>query len=199
MVTPGDVLSFWLGPYDPPSLISYAQAGQWFKKDLAFDQVIKTRFEAPLQTAFAGGFDHWMEESPLHGVALVIILDQFSRNIYRGSGQMFAYDSKGLAVANALIEKGWDKQVPAPARGFIYTALEHAEDMVQQEKLLKLMDEMVAEADEQYKQGAAMFQSYAKQHYDVVARFGRYPHRNALLGRESTAEELEYLQTHPGF
>lgn len=199
MVTPNDVLSFWFGEYEPLESLGYAKVSQWFKKDPEFDSLIKTRFEDALQRAFAGEFDHWIEESPLHGVALVIILDQFSRNMYRGTGQMFAFDSKGLAVANALIAKGWDKQLPPPARAFVYTALEHAEDMNEQRKLMRLMDEMVAESPEHLKQGAQQFQNYAKQHYDVVERFGRYPHRNALLGRESTPEELEYMQTHPGF
>ena len=129
-------------------------------------------------------------------VALVILLDQFTRNIYRGTPQAFSGDTRALALAQHAIETGHFQRLPAVHQAFLFMPLEHAENPDMQEECVTLFSELAAiTGNEQI----ASFLRYAEAHRDVIARFGRFPHRNAMLGRESTAEELDYLATHGGF
>ena len=199
MVTPHDVLSFTFGPYDPPSLIDYTRFPLFFRKDPDFDRQIQSQFEAAITQGLSGAFDHWADESPIHALALVILLDQFPRNVYRGTAQAFASDSKALSTALSTIAKGWDKQLPAPARTYLYISLEHSESIETQRRLLRLVEELIEEAPDRFKGDTKYFYGFAKQHHDIVERFGRFPHRNVALGRESTQEEVEFMKVHPGF
>lgn len=199
MATPQDILSFWFGHFESLSSISAANQANWFKKDPEFDLLIQTRFEEALNRASVGEYDHWMEENPGNALALLILLDQFPRNMYRGTGKSFDYDAKARVVAERMVQKAWEKQLSTPARMFLCVVMEHQEDKEAQNKGLELADALVAEAPEEYRKFAADFHPYPRQHAEIIARFGRFPHRNALLGRESTAEELEFLVNFPGF
>ncbi|MFN3943400.1 MAG: DUF924 family protein [Allosphingosinicella sp.] len=163
-----DVLDFWFG----------LRPDQWWSPDAALDAEIRERFE-----------ELWQEQrdrhpseflgSPEKAAAAVILFDQFPRNMYRGHADQFSTDPLALAIAKAAIDKGFDERLPKPERSFLYMPFQHSEDLDDQKQSLILFhrlgdDEMLA---------------FARKHHDVIARFGRYPHRNRMLGRRSTAEE----------
>ncbi len=143
----------------------------------------------------AGGLQDW-EASDRGLVALVVLLDQFTRNIYRGTPAAFSGDARALALAQHCIVHGHHQRLPAIHQVFLYLPLEHAEDLDVQEECVSLFEELAGIT------GLAQiadFTRYAVAHRDVIARFGRFPHRNDILGRTSTAEELDYLKTNGGF
>lgn len=196
------ILSFWYGEHEPLERVTYANASIWYKKDDALDAQIKALFEEDINRALAGEYDSWADESPAYGVALIVLLDQFSRNMYRGTPQMFAYDSKGLDIAKKLVEKGWDRRLPGPMRSNVYLPYMHSEEIEDQRTLLQLAAALIAEregGDEAMLNKAKGLLDFAKKHHDIIERFGRFPHRNAILGRETTPEEAEFLLTHTGF
>jgi uncharacterized protein (DUF924 family) len=169
---PNDVVGFWLS----------AGPGRWFKKADAFDEAIRLKFEPVHHAAARGQYDRWRETAE-GALALLILLDQFPRNLYRNSGHAFATDPKARSIARAAIEAGFDRQVDASLRNFFYLPFEHAEDLADQDFGLALC----AEA------GDADNLKWAGIHRDIIARFGRFPHRNAALGRETTPEEQAFL------
>ncbi|WP_420559876.1 DUF924 family protein [Tepidicaulis sp.] len=177
-VSPAEVLEFW------------REAGpeRWFAKDAAFDAEIIRRFTAARGEALSGAYDDWADE-PEGALALIILLDQFSRNIYRDEPRAFEADEKALRLARDAIAKGHDKQLSTQDRVWIYMPFMHAENLGVQEESVKLFEELGIENN----------LAYAIAHRDVIAKFGRFPHRNALFGRESSAEELAYLKEHGGF
>ena len=122
-------------------------------------------------------------------IVVLIVLDQFSRNLFRGSAQAFATDPHALAVAQQAVERGWDQQLSKDQRLFLYMPFQHAEDRAIQQRSIDLFTAL----------GDAQTLDYARRHKEVIDRFGRYPHRNAALGRDSTQEEIEFMKTHPGF
>jgi uncharacterized protein (DUF924 family) len=129
-----------------------------------------------------GELDRW-KATPLASLALVIVLDQFSRNMFRETPRAFSADSPALAVAASVIERGFDRLLSPVERTFMYLPFEHAEDLAAQRRSLALFEAL--DPDDM---------QYVKRHYEIIARFGRFPHRNAILGRESTAEEIEFLK-----
>ncbi len=169
---PNDVVGFWRG----------AGPEKWFKKVSAFDEAIRLKFEPTHFAAARGEYDKWAE-TPDGALALVILLDQFPRNLYRGSGHQFATDGKARAIAKAAVERGFDRQVAPELRNFFYLPFEHSENLADQEYSVALC----AEA------GDADNLKWAKIHRDIIARFGRFPHRNAQLGRATTEEEQDFL------
>ncbi len=183
MTTAQDVLDFWFGaPGDP-------DAGKerefWFRKSDATDEKIRTRFGADVQAALCGGRDDWART--VDGTrALILLLDQFARNIFRGTPRAFAGDARALELARGLVTAGADRALPPLARWFVYLPFEHSESIEIQRESLRLFGELAAAG---FGDGLV----WARKHYDVIARFGRYPHRNAILGRASTPEELKYL------
>ena len=180
---PTDVLAFWFG--DPPS----AQArGEWFRKDTAFDALVLQRFGAALELALGGGLRHWDAE-PAGALARIVVLDQFTRNAYRGTARAFAGDTLALAAARELVRGGGDQLLPPLQRWFAYLPFEHAEDPGAQALSLALFNALAAQDP-----GAEDARVWAVKHHAVVQRFGRFPHRNALLGRLSTAEEEAFLR-----
>ena len=172
--TPGDVLAFWFAP---------GMAERWFKPDPAFDAEIAGRFGALVGPALAGELDAW-GETPDGALALCLVLDQFPRNVWRGTARAFSCDARARQVATAALAAGHDREVPADRRLFFYLPFEHSEDLADQERCMSLM---AALPDPE-------LLDYARRHRNIVARFGRFPHRNAILGRASTAEEIEFLQ-----
>ena len=171
------VLTFWF--QGQPEQINPA----WFTKDPAFDRLIAGQFSAAVDTAAAGAADALMAD-PDGALALCILLDQFPRNLYRGSARAFSCDAKALAVARQAVADGFDRPMPVAQRMFLYLPYEHSEDPAVQQASLRLFASL----------GNAELLLYARRHAEIIARFGRYPHRNAALGRVSTPEEDAFLQ-----
>jgi uncharacterized protein (DUF924 family) len=182
-VQPQDVLEFWFDP---------AHAANWFAKDPAFDEEIRRRFAAAVEDAAHGRLDAWAD-TPAGRLALLILLDQFPRNLHRGEARAWAADVKAQRVALSGLDEGFDQALPQLQRLFAYLPLEHAEDMGLQQRSVALFEALHAQAPAAERARFAEFVDYARRHREVIARFGRFPHRNAVLGRDSTAAEREYL------
>ena len=183
------VLDFWFGPPDDPD---HAQPRpQWFKKDDAFDEQIRQRFGPLIERALIGDTDDWLTRpvAPLPALARVLVLDQFTRNVFRGTARAFAGDGMALQTARALVASGADRALTSVQRQFAYLPFEHAEDLSHQRTAVQLFQQLAADDPAQ-----AGLVDWAQKHLDVVARFGRFPHRNAALGRTSTSDEAAYLQ-----
>jgi uncharacterized protein (DUF924 family) len=182
------VLDFWFGP--PP----LASRDPWFRKDPAFDESIRARFGGLVDQTLAGPLG-WGPD-PRARLAEILVLDQFPRNLFRDSPRAFSGDPRALALAQDHIAAGHHRRLPAIHQAFLFMPLEHSEDLDAQEECVTLFRELEGVT------GLPLlgdFLRYAEAHRDVIARFGRFPHRNALLGRESTPEELDYLRRHGGF
>ena len=184
------VLEYWLGSERPSNASALARQSLWFTKSEATDEEIRKRFGAVLLEALAG---------KLHAQALLIVLDQFTRNAYRGTAKAFAGDAQALALAQQGIDAGWDQDpaIPLAARIFCYLPLEHAEDAALQTHSVIAFEDLAAQAQEagdaQVSHLLAGALDYAQRHQSVIEQFGRFPHRNRPLGRSSTADEMEYL------
>ena len=178
------ILDFWFGP--ATSLDYGKPREEWFEKDPEFDGAIRHHFKADYEAAVAGDYDSW-QDTPAECLALVILLDQFSRNMFRDDPRAFAMDSKALDVARHAVAAGFDRQVGETGRTFFYLPFEHSEDMSCQERSLELF-----RALPDWEQPGSPFQ-YAQRHWDIIRRFGRFPHRNRTLGRDSTPAEAEFL------
>jgi uncharacterized protein (DUF924 family) len=170
-MTPDDVIDFWLA----------AGEARWFTRDPAFDGQLSVRFKEALAQARDGAFDHWAE-TPKGMLCLILLLDQFSRNIHRGTPLAFAADKKALGLAQRAIARGDHLSFPAPLATWLIMPFEHAEDLDAQRRCVALFT--VRDPQMMY---------WGKLHLDIIARFGRFPHRNAILGRKSTPEELAFL------
>ena len=168
-----EVIAFW------------RDAGQdrWFKPDAGFDAQIRERFLDTHEAAAAGRLDEWQQTAD-GTLALLILLDQFPRNMFRGTPRAFATDSKALKIAEGAVENGRDRKVEASMRSFFYLPFMHSERLGDQERGLALYQEL----------GNAEALKYAELHLDAIRRFGRFPHRNEILGRQSTPEEIAYLE-----
>ena len=181
-----EVLDFWFG--EPGSAAFGRSRKIWFSGGAAFDRQLRDRFGARLDAARDGVYDHWAE-TPLGALALIVVLDQFSRNIHRGTPQAFAADAKALVLARKLVEAGWDRRLPSGHhRAFAYLPFEHDESLDSQREAVRLCDGIKVEA------GCAGYYDHALRHAAVIGRFGRFPHRNAILGRASTGEEAAFLR-----
>lgn len=182
------VLDFWFLPPGTPGHGAYRPA--WFGKDAAFDAAIRERFAATVDTALGGGLQDW--EATAAGIlARIVVLDQFPRNLFRDSARAFAGDAAALALAVNLVGSGQDKNLLPLQRWFAFLPFEHSEALLDQERSVALFAGLRREAQ------AEAFDSaydYAVRHRDVIERFGRFPHRNDLLGRASTAAEIEFLK-----
>ncbi len=178
-----EILDFWFK----------GDTSRWFKKDPAFDAEVTERFQNDVARAQRGELDAWCD-SPRGCLACVILIDQFSRNIHRGSAQAFAGDARAQAIVIDALVRGDDQRLGAHERLFLYMPLMHAEDLALQDRGLALFSAAAnSESGEQAKL-AANFADFGQKHRAIIARFGRFPHRNAVLGRESTAQEAEFLQ-----
>ena len=192
--TPDEVLAFWLGTTRPSNAQALAVKQQWFTKSETFDARIQAQFAPTVQAALAGQLDSWTDEA-WSCLALLVVLDQFTRNIYRGTPQSFAGDSKALATAQRAIALGLDQQLPAVTRIFVYLPLVHAEDLALQTQSVDAFTQLAqgntAPADvHAFLLGTL---DYVHRHQAVIQQFGRFPHRNAIVGRSSTPQELAYL------
>ncbi|MDE0508367.1 MAG: DUF924 domain-containing protein [Gammaproteobacteria bacterium] len=187
-----EVLAYWFGrlPLKPDDMDDRLKL--WYGFDSATDTVIRERFGALVEAALAGSCASWEREA-LSRLALIIVLDQFTRNIYRGRAGAFAGDDRALALALDAIDRGMDREVGLLERAFYYMPLQHAEDLAAQELSVRVTEQLDAECLAAFEDFSGEQASYARDHRDVIARFGRFPHRNTALGRESTEEELAYL------
>lgn len=176
MFGPEEVLSFWLDE---------AGESRWYVQDDAFDEDIRTRFEAAWEGACEGRYSMWLTY-PSGALAYIILTDQFPRNMFRGSAQAFSSDRVALAAAKAAIDKGWDMKIDEPARQFFYLPLMHSESLCDQERCVRLMCERMPNA------GASNL-LHARAHREVIRQFGRFPYRNAALARRDTGQEAAYV------
>lgn len=192
IATPDEVLAFWLGACPPQSAAMLRVHTQWFHKDAAFDRALRTRFAATLVAALAGELAHWARDTQ-GWLALLVVLDQFTRNAFRGQSASYAGDLQAHALALDGLAQGRDQEIPWGARLFCYLPLEHAEDLALQERAVALFDAALPTVAAEWQPVVAVNAEFARRHRDVIARYGRFPHRNAILGRESTAEEKAYL------
>lgn len=188
-----EVLDIWFGTLDAQGRAAPELAARWWTKDPAFDQLLRERFGALHEQVLRGEHDDWLA-SPRGRLAAVIVLDQLSRNMFRGSARMFAADERALAIAEEGIARGDDRELAFAERGFLYMPLEHSEDLARQERCVELFCSLRDQAPEALRPSADKWLDFAVRHRDIIRRFGRFPHRNALLGRESTAEEIEFLK-----
>ena len=176
-----DILDFWLLPLSDPG---YGKAREfWWKGTPELDAEIKARFGALLEKAAAGALDHWANSAD-GALALIILCDQFSRNIHRKKAQAFATDAKARAIARLSLGRFFPASFPPDARLFFYMPFGHSETLADQELACALLGTVADEIETKS----------SIEHRDVVARFGRFPHRNEVLGRTSTTDELEYLK-----
>jgi len=175
IVSAEDILSFWFEEAGPR---------KWFQESDAFDADVRARFE---ETAIRLAANHqgW-EETPSSSLALIIALDQFPRNMYRGTKAAFAFDNKALKAAIKMTDKGWDLKIDQSRRAFIYMPFMHAEDLGTQSECVRLVDSRLNDSNTLH---------HAKEHRKVIERFGRFPHRNDILGRTSTDEEKAFLKS----
>ncbi|MGK5029130.1 DUF924 family protein [Janthinobacterium sp. MDT1-19] len=181
-----DVLDFWFLPPDNPD---YGQSRvAWFRKDDGFDAQIRARFGALIDAAIEGGLRAW-DATPHGALARLIVLDQLTRNVYRGTPRAFAGDALALALAVSMTEQRLDQQLAPMLRAFAYLPFEHAEDLAMQARAVELF-QLLSQAQP----GFDGMLDYAQRHQEVIARFGRFPHRNAILARPSTPEEVEFLR-----
>jgi uncharacterized protein (DUF924 family) len=170
--TPADVISFWeAAGYD-----------RWYTKDEAFDADIRQRFLATWEAARDGRLDAW-QDTDAGTLALLIVLDQFPRNLFRGDPRAFSTDAKAREVARRALAEGRDRRIDPVLRQFFYMPFEHSEDHADQQRCVALFREL----------GDAENLRYAEIHEDIIRRFGRFPHRNHLLGRTTSAEEQAFL------
>lgn len=180
--TRSDILEFWFSEIKP---------AQWFEKNSDFDESIRARFEQDYKLAIQGIYDGWQNQ-PEGALALIILLDQFPRNMYRDTPQAFAGDAKALEVSKQAVAKEFDQTLSVQEKTFMYLPFEHSENIDDQKKSLELFETI--------KQDDPVVYDYAKRHYDVIKKFGRFPHRNSILERSNTKLEEEYLsQPNSGF
>ena len=176
-----EVLDFWFGA--PGSVVHGKPRAEWFRKPDAFDAQIREWFLPLYEQAQGGALDEW-RESPLTLLALIIVLDQFPRNMFRDTPRAFATDAKALDAARQMTDRGWDLRLNAVERQFVYLPFEHAEDLEAQRTCMRLFEAL----------GNPDLTEWARKHHVIIERFGRFPHRNATLGRASTPDEIEFLK-----
>lgn len=186
-----EVLEFWFGP--PPIEISLYERRRklWFGKNPDFDRDIFDRFHLLYEQAATGDLDQW-QHSPLSNLALILVLDQFPRNMFRNTPLAFATDAKAREITKVAIEQGFDQELEPVQRLFVYLPLEHSEDLNDQNRSVQLVQALIVTNPE-----LSDCLDYAQRHQVAIEQFGRFPHRNRILGRQTTPEEAEFL-TQPG-
>lgn len=186
----GAILDFWFGELDADGMPAADAMRRWFESDPGFDVEVRERFAADLQRSDSL---HELEAEPAGALALVVLTDQFPRNIHRGTPRAFAFDERARGVTRRAIETGHELELRPIERVFLYMPLEHAEDIGLQDESVRRFRALAQEAPAHLRETFASFVWHAENHREVIARFGRFPHRNAVLGRESTAAERAYL------
>lgn len=187
------VLEFWFGTSGADGAIDPTRRKMWFKSGAQHDDEIRGRFGGLHERASRGALDEWT--ATVRGrLALIVVLDQFSRHIYRGTARAFAQDPAAQKLTLAGIDNGIDRELAPVQRSFFYLPLEHVEDPALQALSVECYERLAAAVTDKWRKDYASFLDYARRHRDVIERFGRFPHRNAALGRPSTPEEIAFLQ-----
>lgn len=194
-----ELLDYWFGRLGPTGLPPDDRYSLWFSATAEVDEQLRSAFGELVADARAGRLDDWAA-TPEGRLALILLTDQLPRNLYRDSAAAYASDDRALEQALVGIGRGDDRALPAVMRVFFYLPLEHAEDPALQDRAVDLFEKLEREAPAGGERTFALFTDYARKHRDVIARFGRFPHRNALLGRATTDDEAAFLDEHgPGF
>ncbi len=191
--TPREVLALWFGPLDAEGLAEPARAERWWRKDPAFDAAVRQTFEPTWERAMAGAHDDW-RATPEGTLAYVIVLDQFSRNMFRDTPQAFAGDARALETARDAIARGDDRALRGHQRLFLYLPFMHSEELATQERCVALLCAFRDESQGKLRDELSQNVKFAEAHRDIIAKWGRFPHRNEQLGRASSPEELEFLK-----
>jgi uncharacterized protein (DUF924 family) len=186
-VNADSILEYWLGPEASRDNPPRSNRQLWFEKSPETDAYITREYASSVELAGHGELDTWAAQARGR-LALVILLDQFTRNIHRGSGRMYEYDEKAVSLTRQGVALRQDAELKAAERQFLYMPLMHSEELADQTRSVELFEALATVAP------AFDSRSWAQKHRDIVARFGRFPHRNSLLGRTSTAEEIEFLR-----
>lgn len=197
-ISPEDILTYWFGELESDTHIPDERLEFWFGKDTSTDYFIRQAYEPVLTAAASGDLAHW-KDAPRSSLAWIVLTDQFPRNIYRGMPAAYELDPASQIQTLEGVEAGFDTQLRPLERVFYYLPLEHAEDLEVQERSVELFTQLRDEAPAEVREKFEHFLDYALEHRDVIARFGRFPHRNAVLGRESSPAEAEYLAAGGGF
>ena len=194
-----ELLDYWFGRLGPTGLPPDDRYSLWFSAAAEVDDQLRAAFGALAADAMAGRLDNWAD-TPEGRLALILLTDQLPRNLHRSSADAYAGDDRALEAALVGIARGDDRALPAVMRVFFYLPLEHAEDPALQDRSVALFEALERDAPAGGERTFALFTDYARRHRDVIARFGRFPHRNAALGRDTTPDEAAFLAEHgPGF
>ncbi len=186
------ILNFWFGSLESPSHIPKDKSKTWFMKDASFDELIKNSFLNFFDLAKDGSLTQW-SATPKGRLALIILCDQFSRNVFRGTEKAFAFDSIALHLTLEGMKIQHDLALHPVERSFFYLPLEHSEDLAMQEKSILAYTQLLEDAPEDVKEFFSLNLDYAHRHKVIIDQFGRYPHRNDALGRVSSAKEIDFL------
>ena len=194
METPDTIHAFWFGPADEDDgAIIDRQSALWWKKRAEVDAAMRERFAPLVGRAAAGELDGWLGAARGR-LALILLTDQFPRNIWRGHAAAFAFDVLALRWAKEALRLGVDGGLRPIERVFLYLPLEHSEDLADQREAVRLFDVLAASVSPTLRPAFTGYLDYARRHLEIIARFGRFPHRNAALGREARAGEAEFLR-----
>jgi uncharacterized protein (DUF924 family) len=195
-MTPDTILDFWFGSDADDAAVAKKQSELWWSRNKATDDEIRRRFEIYVILAVSEQLKDWLM-TPRGRLALIILADQFPRNIYRDTAQAFSCDEQALTWCIEGLEQKVDRELRPIERVFFYLPLEHAEHLVHQDLSVKCFSELAADVPAEQKSVFEDYLNYAIRHRQIIERFGRFPHRNKVLGRESTPEELAFL-SEPG-
>ncbi len=188
-----ELLDFWFGELDEQGLPDSEHRNRWFRSDRRFDQEIRRRFMSLVLFASEQGLDHWRKE-PGGALAEILLLDQFSRNIFRGGALAFEHDSLARKLSRQAMQKGQDLSLPAIQRAFMYMPLQHSERAEDQDLSVECYEQLVAGNEGLLAEFLGSFLESALEHRDIIVQFGRFPHRNKALGRCSSEQERRYLE-----
>jgi uncharacterized protein (DUF924 family) len=191
--SPAEVLDFWFDQEARDSVVADRQAKLWWSKTPALDADIKARFASTLLAANTGALAHWTDK-PTGRLALILLADQMSRNMFRDQPEAFAFDSLARAWCKTGLSQRVDLQLRPIQRVFYYMPLEHSESIEDQALSVRMFDELASSVSLESKQAFDWYLDFAKRHQAIIERFGRFPHRNRILQRDSTSEELQFLQ-----
>ena len=196
--SPQIIIDFWFADGLQTGWPTQNMKALWFGGGLALDARITAAFGEQVLHAMEGGFEEW-EAQPLSRMALIVLLDQFTRNVFRGSPRAFEGDDRAQRLALDALVQAWDQDLPVVCRVFLYMPLMHAETLALQDQCVACFAQLAAEAPEGLKPRLQGNLDFARQHHGIIARFGRFPHRHAVLGRVTTPDEGEFLLTGPRF
>jgi uncharacterized protein (DUF924 family) len=193
MESPATIRAYWFGRQPDDLAVIKECSHRWWSKDEAVDRDIRQRFEPVMTLAQERALDHWAS-SPHGLLALLLLTDQFPRNVYRNTGQAFSFDPLARIWCEAGLQSGADLELRPIERVFFYLPLEHSESLADQERSVELYERLIAGLDERQRPEFEGFLWFAKRHQEIIQRFGRFPHRNEILGRQSSPEEQAFLE-----